>query len=506
MRRIALMLMALFTLAIPTGCGEDAVPPTPSTSKASSAAVSSDTVSSASDSEDSTRVSPAASSEKQAESKNSSKSSSSGRSVSTGYPVIEQDKDLISPLYGISEYNGCVYAINPLMQKHNLLRIDTAKGTITPVTDSSVGLYLLSGNLIYYTTTDPATGGTTLYVRSGQGKKALLQSKQLIANVLIYQNKIYYQLKDTGLEDYLVYRMDLDGKNILKLVQGSIINIFKGKIYYYRQEDIYSMGTDGKGKAKLSSFLMALTVRPDAVYYFQDHPAPRGMELRKRTLDGADTRLCSADGYQFGYTPDHYLTFISHEQTLVKMRLDGSDRKTLVQIPENLLSFGLSDKIFYSWISESSGDVYFCWSDLKTGKSLGKLYWGNDPLLGYPDDTGSKQTSSREPVIPWTTPYDPVQMAADCRSFAESMNLRYVENASPEQGTGSYTVSTFETGSGAKEVVLNRIAVVAIAGQDPIGVNIQADPQHSGHYIIAVIYGIRSSPSSAQSAPSSHIS
>lgn len=413
--------------------------------------------------------------------KKSTTTSTSSPPVS-GFPKIDEDPQLIRPS-AIAKSGRYLYTQNQISEKRNLLKIDTGNQTYTALTDFSVGCFLLVNESVYYT-----AGNFALYVFDGTNTRMLTNKR--VGLFWAYKNKLYLQTKESEeREEYTLYRMNLDGQGIMKLATGpSVITIFHDRIYYMQGMQIYSMATDGTDIQPLYNFQGGVfSVGPDALYYFEDHPAPRGMELYRQTISGAITRLCSAPGYMYDYSTDHYLYYMSTtDNTVRRMRLDGTSAQVVKGIPENLLCYNVFDNVFYAWNYDNDSNGYFSWTDVNTHRALGKVWIGKDEM--YQPPQSPTPTEPTTPIQPWESPYNKEKIVQDSEGFAISYHLTVVDDVSPDVAAGKWVVSTYQTKGDAKKEVFQRILTIAAAGMKKVGIQVEPDKSHTGDYLIYILY------------------
>lgn len=216
-------------------------------------------------------------------------------------------------------------------------------------------------------------------------EKIKLTSDDYIADVVLYKGSIYYALGPEMVENNVVkgglYKIDIDGKNKVQLSDQLVenINIYKDCIYYSgtssvttdntvsnENSGIFKMNTDGTSRTKICDhYAKFLKLSGDNIYFSSfDY----GYKLYKISIDGTNEKKLNddiswdiqVDGNWIYYSNNPYDgdTFmpVPLDETrgnIYKITIDGTDR-TKLNSEASRLSEVLDGWIYYNNWSDKS--------------------------------------------------------------------------------------------------------------------------------------------------------
>lgn len=337
-----------------------------------------------------------------------------------------------------------------------LVKIDLKSKKLQFMTDYSVSCFILFRGWIYIQKEGTSTNGLYRIKTDGTSEKQI--TSQPCSQFSIYKEKIYYSVMDNG-----IYSINFDGsekKCISNVLEYA--SIYSNRIYYGQNDQIYSMNLTGNDARVeyINIFTFFIQVQSNELFYFIDSPS--GMELhRQKKEEKTDELLCIVNGYQIGFN-EGFLYYISNDsQQLCKMKIDGAFKQRVNEI--SCQKYSIQDDYAYMQALSNSNTPVFLWMNLVTGETLGKIEIGSaktntsesassainssvsDTTSSQNSSQGSSQDSSQSisnVISNWQSPYDPIDIVQDCKSFVLGRNLLWTENAQLINATVKKTYNT----------------------------------------------------------------
>ncbi|WP_051560514.1 DUF5050 domain-containing protein [Clostridium beijerinckii] len=273
----------------------------------------------------------------------------------------------------------------------NKTYFEQAYGSIIGVSDGWV--YYVDGNTEHH-------GSKGIY-KIKDNEKVKLTSEDYIVDAVFYKGSIYYALGPEMVENNVVkgglYKVDIDGKNKVQLSDQLVenINIYKDCIYYSgtssvttdntvsnENSGIFKMNTDGTSRTKISDHYASFLKLSGNNIYFSSFDY--NYKLYKISIDGTNERKLNddiswdiqVDGNWVYYSNNPYdghtdmiLPLDKMRGNIYKITIDGMNR-TKINSEASRLSEVLDGWIYYN-----------NWSDNKSYKM--KLDGSNKSVVEY---------------------------------------------------------------------------------------------------------------------------
>ena len=228
---------------------------------------------------------------------------------------------------------------------------------------------------VYYVDTTIGHPGSEGIYKIKDNEKIKLTNDDYIMDAVLYKGSIYYALGPKAYDNNVIkgglYKVDIDGKNKIQLSDQMVenINIYKDFIYYSGNQQIFKMSTDGINRTKIcDNYVQFLKLSGDNIYFSNGDDKDK---LYKISIDGTNEKKLNDDiswdiqvsGNWIYYNNNpydgHTAMVIPLDQTrgnIYKITINGTDRTKLNSEVSRL------SEVVDGWI------YYNNWSDRKSYK------------------------------------------------------------------------------------------------------------------------------------------
>lgn len=173
------------------------------------------------------------------------------------------------------------------------------------------------GETIYYTNSKNQLCQVST---NGDNQKVLID--QAVYYVIAKEDKIYYQLDESGKEHIYVYDIQTEKASQLNERNSYCLNVLDNDIYFTSTEGIYHMGIDGKGEEKLLSDKVYNLIYQNGLLYYMTSKG----EIMSYDVKSRETKTLMTRTKQLINITDQYIFYLNDTSDIV--RYDISSMKT----------------------------------------------------------------------------------------------------------------------------------------------------------------------------------